>query len=61
MNLMIPTTPSDCNTILTLATVPPRSDITSLHPKYETDVNDTYMFVNNVIFTTFGYNELVAS
>ena len=51
---MIPTTPSDCNTILALATVPPSSDNTSLNPKYETDVNDTCIFVNNVIFTTFG-------
>ena len=60
MNLIIPTTPSVCNTILTLATVPPRSEITSLNPKYETDVYDTYIFVNNVVLTTFG-DEFVIS
>ena len=54
MNFMIPTTPSVCNIILTLATVPPRSEITSNHPKYETDVEDTYISVNNVVFTTLG-------
>ena len=60
MNLIIPTIPSVCNTILTLATVPPRSETTSLSPKYEMDVNYTYMFVNNVVFTTFG-DEFVIS
>ena len=57
---MIPSTPSVCNTILTLATVPPRSEITSLHPKYETDVDDTYISVNKVAFTMFG-DEFVLS
>ena len=57
---MIPTTPNDYKTILTLATVPPRSEITSLKPKYEMDVYDTYISVNNVVFTTFG-NELLLS
>ena len=58
---MIPSTPSVCNTILTLATVPPRSEITSLHPKYETDVDDTYISVNKVAFTMFGGDEFVLS
>ena len=60
INFTIPTTPSVYTTILTLAIVPPRSEITSLHPKYETDVDDTYMFVNNVVFTTFGEEFVIA-
>ena len=60
MNFMIPTTPSVCNIILTLATVPPRSEITSIHPKYDTDVEDIYMSDKNVVLTTFG-DEFVLS
>ena len=60
MNLMIPTTPSVCNTILTLATVPPRSEIRSIHPKYDRDVEETYMSVKNVVLTMFG-DEFVCS
>ena len=54
MNLIIPTTPSVCNTILALATVPPRSEITSINPKYDRDVENTYISVNNVVFTMYG-------